>query len=260
MRWALECAGPRGPIDRLVLVQLANAHNAETGQCNPSVPTLAARCCCAERSVRAAIQRLEAAGLVVTAGRTSARRYELRQQVPELEGQLRQQVPELEGQLRQQVPVTPAPHATEPVKNPGTRVSHTRARSGEKARALVAGQGHPAPVERILLAVAAQWPALVAGGHVDIGEAWRRTAGEWTPERVERALDALARMERPPVPGQLLAATTPPRGPGRSRVVDGVPLADGERLNAEGEIERHMQGVGWGVAFGERARRTRATP
>ena len=113
-------------------------------------------------------------------------------------------------------------------------------------------------MERLLLAVAAQWPALVASGHVDVGESWMRTANEWTPERVELALDALARMQRPPTSGQLLAATKPARGPARTRVVDGVPLAEGERLNDEGEIERHMQGVGWGVAFGERARRTRA--
>ena len=77
-------------------------------------------------------------------------------------------------------------------------------------------ESHPPLVERVLLAVAEQWPALVAGGWVDVGGSWTRTAGDWTEARVESALDWLARAERPPTAGQLLAATRPARGPAAS--------------------------------------------
>ena len=115
-------------------------------------------------------------------------------------------------------------------------------------------------MERLLLAVAAQWPPLVAGGWVDVGESWARTAGEWTEQRVEAALSALARMERPPTAGQLLAASRPPRGPARAvreTLPDGAVVFEGERVSAAGEIEQHTPGAGWGVAVGERARRAR---
>ena len=102
-----------------------------------------------------------------------------------------------------------------------------------EAESLVRQQRHPPPVERILLAIAAQWPALVTSGSTHIGEAWIRTAGEWTPDRTERALDAVARMERPPTPGQLLAATRPARGPSRS-----TPAAESEHPALRAERER----------------------
>ena len=73
---------------------------------------------------------------------------------------------------------------------------------------------HMALVERVLLGVARHWPALVAGGWVDLGDGWRRSASQWTPERVEAALDAMALADRPlTTPGQLLAATRPAAGP-----------------------------------------------
>ncbi len=67
MEWARKVEG----IDftsKYVLLILAGFHNAKTGQCNPSMETLAKRCLMTERPVKHALRRLEAAGLIQPIG------------------------------------------------------------------------------------------------------------------------------------------------------------------------------------------------
>lgn len=60
--WAIT--QPVGPTRQLVLVHLANFRNDETGQCNPSSVTIAARTGYTERAVRQAFKDLEFFGLI----------------------------------------------------------------------------------------------------------------------------------------------------------------------------------------------------
>jgi pyocin large subunit-like protein len=67
MEWARKVEG----IDftaKYVLVMLAGFHNAKTGQCNPSMETLAGQCLMTERPMKNALRRLEAAGLIQPVG------------------------------------------------------------------------------------------------------------------------------------------------------------------------------------------------
>jgi DNA-binding transcriptional MocR family regulator len=52
------------PIDTIVLVAIADRHNAKRGGCWPHVKTIATEAHCSERTVRYALKRLEAAGLI----------------------------------------------------------------------------------------------------------------------------------------------------------------------------------------------------
>lgn len=70
----------KSSIEKLVLVALANHKNAVTGQCNPSINTLARECQMSQSGVRKAIYSLRKSGLVeykAGIGRTSSR-YNLR--------------------------------------------------------------------------------------------------------------------------------------------------------------------------------------
>jgi hypothetical protein len=50
--------------EKLVLIMLADRHNNDTGQCNPSHQRLSEDCCMSEKTVRRCIDGLVAAGLV----------------------------------------------------------------------------------------------------------------------------------------------------------------------------------------------------
>lgn len=67
MEWARKVEG----IDftaKYVLVMLAGFHNAKTGQCNPSMETLAGECLMTEPPMKKALRRLEAAGFIQPVG------------------------------------------------------------------------------------------------------------------------------------------------------------------------------------------------
>jgi predicted transcriptional regulator len=66
--WEFICS-PEGdklkPLDRLVLLNLADRMNGRTRRLNPSMTTIAKNCGCTDRSVRSALLRLMDAGVVV---------------------------------------------------------------------------------------------------------------------------------------------------------------------------------------------------
>lgn len=69
MTWATE--QQLRAIDKLVLIMLANYANHHTGQCNPSHETLAGECGMSKSTLKAAIARLEDAGLVTIQRRSA---------------------------------------------------------------------------------------------------------------------------------------------------------------------------------------------
>ena len=58
MDWAVKQT-PSTPLEKLVLMILADRHNAKTGQCNPSIATIAAAACCSKRGALKALAALE---------------------------------------------------------------------------------------------------------------------------------------------------------------------------------------------------------
>jgi DNA-binding transcriptional MocR family regulator len=62
------------PIDTIVLIAIADRHNAKRGGCWPHVKTIAAEAHCSERTVRYALKRLEAAGLIERVTQMHAKR------------------------------------------------------------------------------------------------------------------------------------------------------------------------------------------
>jgi len=52
----------QSPLDKLVLYELANAHNDDTGQCNLGISSLAAACSMPSSQVQAALSRLTRGG------------------------------------------------------------------------------------------------------------------------------------------------------------------------------------------------------
>jgi len=80
LRWAmsqeLRCT------DKMVLTVLADCHNHKTGQCNPSMATIATRAGLSERCVKDVVKRLAKSGLMTVKSGTRngvkiANRYEL---------------------------------------------------------------------------------------------------------------------------------------------------------------------------------------
>lgn len=61
-------AQPVGGAEKLVLLALAHRHHTRTGQCNPSVETLALMVKLSERAVQYALRGLEERGLIEPAG------------------------------------------------------------------------------------------------------------------------------------------------------------------------------------------------
>jgi predicted transcriptional regulator len=61
--WAIK-QETGAPLRKLVLIVLAEFHNRETGQCNPSLTTLAKTCNCSRRAIISAINDLETNGLL----------------------------------------------------------------------------------------------------------------------------------------------------------------------------------------------------
>lgn len=72
IRWAMEAAqGKRlTSVQRLVLLTLAYHHNEKTGQCTPSVDTIAAAADLSDRSVERATKALAQAGMITVSPRT----------------------------------------------------------------------------------------------------------------------------------------------------------------------------------------------
>lgn len=68
LRWAFSLAGI-SPVEKLVLLALADRWNHDTRQCWPSLTDIARRCCLAERTVRRALRTLEDRRLVSTTHR-----------------------------------------------------------------------------------------------------------------------------------------------------------------------------------------------
>lgn len=74
--WALEQEGLE-MATKLILVCLADVHNGHTGQCNPSIPTLAKQAGCSRRTVERHLSKLRQLGLITSeavigrAGQTS---------------------------------------------------------------------------------------------------------------------------------------------------------------------------------------------
>ena len=62
--WAISCEAVQTPHQRLVLIILADCHNAETGRCDPSIAFLAKRCLISRRSVERCLSQLEGLGLI----------------------------------------------------------------------------------------------------------------------------------------------------------------------------------------------------
>ncbi len=69
------------PYDRLVLIILAGFHNSKTGQCNPSNETLARACEMNEKTVRAALKRLERAGIIGIVGSSKGGRAKSKRRI-----------------------------------------------------------------------------------------------------------------------------------------------------------------------------------
>ncbi|KZL21941.1 helix-turn-helix domain-containing protein [Pseudovibrio sp. Ad37] len=61
--WAYRCSQVSDPIEKLVLVTIANFAD-EYGLCWPSQATLQEACCCSERKLRNCLNDLEALGLI----------------------------------------------------------------------------------------------------------------------------------------------------------------------------------------------------
>ncbi len=61
--WAMD-QKVKTPLEKLVLLILADCHNAETGACFPSLPFIAGRASCTTRGVIKAIESLEKQGLI----------------------------------------------------------------------------------------------------------------------------------------------------------------------------------------------------
>lgn len=57
LSWAME-QFDLGTSEKMVLVVLANHHNAETGQCNPSIPRIAHYSGCSDRTVQRSLSEL----------------------------------------------------------------------------------------------------------------------------------------------------------------------------------------------------------
>jgi DNA-binding MarR family transcriptional regulator len=67
IRWALDAVYERDDISvtrRIVLIAIADAHNKETGQCNPSLNTLVKKTGCHRTTIPESIRDLEKLGLV----------------------------------------------------------------------------------------------------------------------------------------------------------------------------------------------------
>jgi len=62
--WAIQQA-PRTAHEKLLLIVLADYHNEETGQCNPSLTRLAERALCARNTVTRALASLEEQGFLI---------------------------------------------------------------------------------------------------------------------------------------------------------------------------------------------------
>lgn len=71
--WAARVDCPDG-VCKAVLLQFASFHNQQTGQCNPSNATMIDRCQFDPKTFRAAVRRLENAGLLAHTGSTSGGR------------------------------------------------------------------------------------------------------------------------------------------------------------------------------------------
>ena len=63
LSWAME-QFDLGTSEKMVLVVLANHHNAETGQCNPSIPRIARYSSCSDRTVQRSLAELIKQGLI----------------------------------------------------------------------------------------------------------------------------------------------------------------------------------------------------
>jgi hypothetical protein len=123
MRWAAPITSgidgaPLSTSAKTVLLILAEMAGARSNACWPSVATLAARSCIAERTARTALRELEQRGLIraeIAAGRRTSR-YTLDVSNPASRAgfkkrSTRQQPP---GSTRQQMPLNPATDDTQP--------------------------------------------------------------------------------------------------------------------------------------------------
>ncbi|MEE4381986.1 MAG: helix-turn-helix domain-containing protein [Pseudomonadales bacterium] len=68
MDWAVQCR-TENPLQKLILMLLADHHNATTGRCDPSYRRLADRACCSVRTVQRCIRALEQQGLIAVCRR-----------------------------------------------------------------------------------------------------------------------------------------------------------------------------------------------
>jgi DNA-binding MarR family transcriptional regulator len=62
--WAIDSEAVQTAYQKLVLIILADCHNADTGRCDPSIEFIAARAKISRRSVERAIDGLESLGLL----------------------------------------------------------------------------------------------------------------------------------------------------------------------------------------------------
>lgn len=69
--WAIRTELVETPYERLVLIVLADCHNAATGRCDPSIEFIAKRCHISRRSVERAITALEERGVLTVKRRKS---------------------------------------------------------------------------------------------------------------------------------------------------------------------------------------------
>ena len=67
--WAWEQDLPA--LQKIVLLALADRHNADTGRCDPSIKRVAENCGMSHRSVQSAIRQLTAKGLITPTPRRS---------------------------------------------------------------------------------------------------------------------------------------------------------------------------------------------
>lgn len=79
--WAMALALDN-PYDKLVLLALAHHHNRKTGECYPSVRTIAADTGMKDSGIRAALKRLASNGVIQAFGSTSSRRFNLNISTP----------------------------------------------------------------------------------------------------------------------------------------------------------------------------------
>lgn len=71
--WAIECEQVETVYERVVLIILADCHNADTGRCDPSLDFICKRACATKNTILKALEGLEEKGLVSRKRRNSGK-------------------------------------------------------------------------------------------------------------------------------------------------------------------------------------------